>query len=1120
MWNEMEPEAGLGGALPLRPDEALNSGATGKTRPCSQCGAPMRIYARFCRNCGARFAVSVRGYCAACHAVTEAGADGRCSQCGWELLDVRVESQLDLAAAPRAIGPAAASAPALAAEHGERSIYCANCMAENPPSANRCQQCGANLLPGENLADRLRAFVLGLEVAAVLGAAAYFLGRGELPFQIPSWLNPAVLAAGSLLCLFCGMLVALRRTPPWLKYENRAKRHTDLSPWQAVADLGCALELAPERRHTRLLGQRAELCEKLGQAEDASREPSATVTAPGALALEADSAAALSEADAEACVTSRRSGELESLIASGQSRAVGYCPRCKAVVELDGSLRCQTHRRTKGRGVQHIVHADLEGSKQAVLREREKARSSGRRRAMAAAGALALVGLAWLLLAHLADVAELIPGIRPERTGNDASLVVGPGAAGFATVRQVSRLGVNWYYAYGECQGRSDCLPMTRAGCPWQPEYPVDYLMSSCGAAPCRGLMILNEPGVQDVCDAACQAEQLHDHAQEARAINPNATVVFGNYAVAQSWQLEDLSQAWASLYPDLPLASFMQENNVRIGVHHYAHSNYAPQTWRAALLAFRSEVKGLWNVDIVVTEYGAMDSGLRWMRVIIGQTGWLRDQGIPAAALMGGSDERRGCCPLAREGGGLTAYGHVYAVMNALPGSDDLLGDSVMFAIPAQSDWTDHGPIFEAGAEGEWDRHLWGAFGGSVVKKDGTYYLYYQGAAYYDDYCDSVAERAIGVATSTDGLNWTKYSGNPVLTWSQYGSVEEGAVSTGAFIDDNGEIVIYYGANSGSGCSVNANTRIAVSSDGFNFQDQGIVLNRSDSSVWGYGDELFGIIGIRDAGRYICYYLPNGSAQARKLGVAWGSSRDSLPNTSAATSDGATIPAWGMGSSAKLGSDTYALFLNNVLVEPYRTQVRIMSLSAPNELSAPVETYQHNERRQATVYLDEGTNTWFLYYRADGEYYGVMTAPAGGPPPEPTDTPTPEPTDTATPTATSTAEPTETATPKPTDTPTQPPPTGVTLSSFTATGQSVSILLAWETAGEGDNLGFNLYRATRIGGTLAQLNTELIPSAPPTYTYTDTTVQGNRPYYYTLEAVGPYGTEVFGPVTGRAKQN
>ncbi len=299
---------------------------------------------------------------------------------------------------------------------------------------------------------------------------------------------------------------------------------------------------------------------------------------------------------------------------------------------------------------------------------------------------------------------------------------------------------------------------------------------------------------------------------------------------------------------------------------------------------------------------------------------------------------------------------------------------------IPAQSEWTDYGPIIEAGALGEWDYQLFGGFTATAVKKNGTYYLYYQGASGYRIADDTVTWRAIGVATSPDGINFTKYSGNPIITWFPNDNGEEGAVSGGVMLDDNGEFVLYYGANTEqSDTLINADGRLATSADGFNFTDLGVVLDHADGSVWGSGDELFPIIAIHDAAQWFVYYIPNGTAHSRTLGVAWGDSRNSLTDSAGAVSGSEAVPAWGSGGSARIDPDTYALFLNDLTLSTF--EARTVSLSAPEQLSAPVETYQFADFRQATVLLDEETDTWFMYYRSadDGEY-GVKLAPAGAP--------------------------------------------------------------------------------------------------------------------------------------------
>ncbi|MEO8355883.1 MAG: hypothetical protein ABI621_08215 [Chloroflexota bacterium] len=276
----------------------------------------------------------------------------------------------------------------------------------------------------------------------------------------------------------------------------------------------------------------------------------------------------------------------------------------------------------------------------------------------------------------------------------------------------------------------------------------------------------------------------------------------------------------------------------------------------------------------------------------------------------------------------------------------------------PAQEDWVDHGIILEAGVQGEWDLYLWGGFSFSVIKKDDTYFLYYQGSSdYRTEFDETVLQRAIGVATSSDGIHFTKYQGNPILKWfpNQYG--EEGAVSSGVTQGELGETIVFYGANSQqSPSTVNADVWAASSGDGFNFTDIGVALDREGKSVWGRGDELFPVDAIYDSGRWIVYYIPNGTPESVLLGVACGNQYNTLTQSSAVTSNDEPISVWGTAGHVKLDSDTYALILNNI--RDRRTEVRLMSLQTPNALSEPVVVYKFDEAQQAVILLDEEKET------------------------------------------------------------------------------------------------------------------------------------------------------------------
>lgn len=321
--------------------------------------------------------------------------------------------------------------------------------------------------------------------------------------------------------------------------------------------------------------------------------------------------------------------------------------------------------------------------------------------------------------------------------------------------------------------------------------------------------------------------------------------------------------------------------------------------------------------------------------------------------------------------------------VKQQTPGVMPILSPAVEsnIGIPEQSDWVDYGTIFEAGVEGEWDLYLWGGFAFSVLKKDGTYYLYYQGSSdYRTEFDETVLWRAIGVATSKDGIHFTKYEGNPILTWFPNQKGEEGAVSSGVTMGEQGDIFLFYGANTQeSPTSVNADVRVASSLDGFSFIELNVVLDRTDRSLWGSGDELFSVDAIYDSGKWIVYYIPNGSAESGLLGVAHGDQYDGFTRSSAVTSGGQPISVWGTAGHVKLTQATYAMILNNVREQ--RTEVRLVSLQTPNLMSEPVAVYQFDEVQQALLLLDEDNEIWFMYYRTLENSYGVKLAPAGNKP-------------------------------------------------------------------------------------------------------------------------------------------
>lgn len=77
--------------------------------------------------------------------------------------------------------------------------------------------------------------------------------------------------------------------------------------------------------------------------------------------------------------------------------------------------------------------------------------------------------------------------------------------------------------------------------------------------------------------------------------------------------------------------------------------------------------------------------------------------------------------------------------------------------------EWKKHpgNPVFSAGSSGSWD--AFNAVATCILYDEGIYYMFYH--AQKSNNSGSFRNFDMGLATSTDGINWTRYAGNPILS-------------------------------------------------------------------------------------------------------------------------------------------------------------------------------------------------------------------------------------------------------------------------------------------------------------------------------------------------------------------
>jgi hypothetical protein len=219
-------------------------------------------------------------------------------------------------------------------------------------------------------------------------------------------------------------------------------------------------------------------------------------------------------------------------------------------------------------------------------------------------------------------------------------------------------------------------------------------------------------------------------------------------------------------------------------------------------------------------------------------------------------------------------------------------------------------------------------------------------------------------LATSSNGIHFTKYDGNPILSWSPRNNDEEGIFGAKALLID-GRIYLYINTVSATNAitdQVWADVHLVTSTDGKHFSKPVLVLDHSNADVVGYGDEL-GPTGIlHKDGKWSLYYYAKGlGVSSWGLCLATGNSPTSLAITKPLIDERAF---YGTGGDVHwLSSSRIAMFFQK-RSDWGQIEVYTAPTDSPDTLTK-IKTWNGFAREEGvTVFLDKLAGKWFMYER------------------------------------------------------------------------------------------------------------------------------------------------------------
>ena len=161
--------------------------------------------------------------------------------------------------------------------------------------------------------------------------------------------------------------------------------------------------------------------------------------------------------------------------------------------------------------------------------------------------------------------------------------------------------------------------------------------------------------------------------------------------------------------------------------------------------------------------------------------------------------------------------------------------------------------PVLRIGSAGQWDvgsvNEPW------VIQDGGQYKMWYSGQTYTGTFPSNytILTWSIGYATSPDGIHWVKYPANPIFTPGPSGSWDDYETHRPIILTIGSSYVMYYHGVNHQGVS---QTGIATSTDGISWTRKGM-MPPIPKGKWdaGYASTQLSSVTVAPDGYLLAYY-------------------------------------------------------------------------------------------------------------------------------------------------------------------------------------------------------------------------------------------------------------------------